>query len=338
MKTIVCQEPGKMELVETEAPAHPADDEVILQVKRIGICGTDIHAYNGNQPFFTYPRILGHELSGEVSEVGRAVSTVKKGDKVSVVPYMHCGNCVACRSGKTNCCTKMSVLGVHLDGGMREWIKVPASHAIPVHDLTWEEAAIVEPLSIGAHAVRRAAIQPGETVLVIGAGPIGLGVARFAKLQGANVIAMDMSIERLQFCQQWAESDHTVLASNQPAERILQVNNGEYPTIVFDATGHKGSMMYAFDLVSHGGKLVFVGLVKDQISFSDPDFHAKELTLMGSRNATIEDFQYVIRNMEQGKIDTVRFISETVPFAAAAERFGEIQGNRQLIKAVLSLD
>lgn len=338
MKTIVLQEPGKIELTETEAPSSLAEDEVLIQIKRIGICGTDIHAFNGNQPYFTYPRILGHELSGEVVEAGRVVTNVKKGERVTVIPYLHCGDCIACRSGKTNCCTKLKVLGVHIDGGMRELLKLPASHVLPVPQLGWEAAAIVEPLSIGAHAVSRAAIQPGETALVIGAGPIGLGVARFAKLQGAKVIVMDVSVERLEFCQTWAECDGIVLAGDQAGENLLRLNNQEYPTLVLDATGNKGSMMNAFNLVAHGGRLVFVGLVKDQISFSDPDFHARELTLMGSRNATRDDFARVIRWMEEGKVDAAGYISQTVPFAEAAERFADIQANRQLIKAVLSLD
>lgn len=339
MKTIVCQEPGKMELIETAAPAGPGEHEVLLNIKRIGICGTDIHAFGGNQPFFVYPRVLGHELSGEVVKVGAAVTNVKAGDRVSVIPYMHCGTCVSCRSGKTNCCTQMRVLGVHIDGGMRESIVVPATHVLPVPHLSWEEAAIVEPLCIGAHAVRRARIQAGETVLVIGAGPIGLGVARFAKLQGAKVIAMDMSEERLAFCQQWSECDEIVLASNEPKERILELNGHDLPTVVFDATGNKHSMTGAFDFVSHGGTLVYVGLVKEQIAFSDPDFHAKELTLMGSRNATLEDFEYVIGCMNEGKIDSSTYISEMIPFERFAKEHQElIQPNRGVIKSMITLE
>ena len=338
MRTIVCQKPGFMEMVEA-APATPGEHEVRVTIKRIGICGTDIHAYAGNQPFFAYPRVLGHELSGEVAETGRGVTTVKAGDKVTIIPYMHCGTCISCRSGKTNCCTQMRVLGVHIDGGMCESLVVPATHVLPVPRLSWEEAAIVEPLCIGAHAVRRARIQGQETVLVIGMGPIGLGVARFAKLQGAKVIAMDMSEERLAFCKQWEACDDTVLASDQPKERILQLNGQDLPTVVFDATGNKHSMSGAFDFVSHGGTLVYVGLVKDQIAFSDPDFHAKELTLMGSRNATREDFSYVIDCMNEGKIDSAAYISETIPFTRFAKEHEDLmKPNRGVIKSMITLD
>lgn len=339
MKTIVCQEPGKMELIDTAAPAAPGEHEVLVNIKRIGICGTDIHAFGGNQPFFVYPRVLGHELSGEIAQVGAAVTNVKAGDRVSIIPYMHCGTCISCRSGKTNCCTQMRVLGVHIDGGMRESIVVPATHVLPVPHLSWEEAAIVEPLCIGAHAVRRARIQSGETVLVIGAGPIGLGVARFAKLQGAKVIAMDMSEERLAFCQRWSGCDEIILASREPKERILERNGQDLPTVVFDATGNKHSMTGAFDFVAHGGTLVYVGLVKEQIAFSDPDFHAKELTLMGSRNATLEDFEYVIGCMNEGKIDSTAYISETIPFERFAKEHRELIGpNRGVIKSMITLE
>lgn len=328
-----------MALIDTEAPAAPAAHEVLLNIKRIGICGTDIHAFGGNQPFFAYPRVLGHELSGEVVQIGAEVTNVKAGDRVAVIPYMHCGICLPCRSGKTNCCTRMRVLGVHIDGGMRESIVVPASHVLPVPQLSWEEAAIVEPLSIGAHAVRRAGIQAGETILMIGAGPIGLGVARFAKLQGAKVIAMDMDEQRLAFCQKWTGCDEIVLASDRPKERILERNGQELPSVVFDATGNKHSMTGAFDYVAHGGTLVYVGLVKDQITFSDPDFHAKELTLMGSRNATQEDFQYVISCLNEGKIDSAAYISEMIPFERfAKEHVDLLKPNRGVIKSMITLE
>lgn len=163
-------------------------------------------------------------------------------------------------------------------------------------------SAMIEPLSIGAHGVNRADVQSGETVLVVGAGPIGLGVARFSKLKGAKVIVVDLSAERLEFCKEWSECDETIVVSPSIIDDILSVNDNEYPTIVFDATGNKKSMEQAFNYVNHGGKIVYVGLVKDTIEFVDPDFHAKEITLMGSRNATLKDFDFVIEQIRQGKI------------------------------------
>ncbi len=325
MKKIVRHEPKNMALVTVDEEFEVANDEVLIAIKHIGICGTDIHAYGGNQPFFDYPRVLGHELSGIAEEIGENVQGIQKGDQVTVIPYVHCGSCTACRQGRTNCCTSMQVIGVHKDGGMAEYLKVPQENVFKVNDLSLEAAATVEPLSIGAHAVRRADVQKEDTVLVIGAGPIGLGVARFTKLIGAKTILMDISEERLTFSQQWTEADATVKAGDNAVDELLALNHQELPTIVIDATGNKQSMEQAFTYVSHGGKLVYVGLVKDTISFSDPDFHSKELTLLGSRNATTEDFNHVIDCMAKGMIKegyiTNRIAFEEVPAFFAANDF-----------------
>ena len=277
MKTIICQQANEMAFVQTN-PEHALEsNEVLIAIKKIGICGTDIHAYGGKQPFFDYPRVLGHELSGLAEQVGSHVNHIQVGDQVAVIPYIHCNKCISCRQGKTNCCTQMQVLGVHRDGGMVEYLKVPADNVFVVNDIPLEEAAIIEPLSIGAHAVRRAEVSPQDTVLIIGTGPIGLGAARFAKLAGAKTIVMDLSEERLQFGKDWAGADQIVVAGENAAEELLKLNNDERPAIVLDATGNKHSMTNSFNYVSHGGKLVYVGLVKDTISFFDPDFHSKEL-------------------------------------------------------------
>ncbi|WP_099361242.1 zinc-binding alcohol dehydrogenase family protein [Fredinandcohnia onubensis] len=323
MRTVVCQDPGKMIMLKRNAPTSFGEKDILIRVKRIGICGTDLHAYGGNQPFFNYPRILGHELSGIVESIGENVQTLDIGDQVTVIPYMHCGECIACKNGKTNCCNKMQVIGVHIDGGMTEYLVLPESHVLKVNELSLNAAAIIEPLSIGAHAVRRAQIQKGESVLIIGAGPIGLGVARFAKLQGAKTIMMDISIERLAFAKEWTGCDQVLVAANDVdlVKELMNINDGYLPTIVMDATGNKQSMMNAFNYVSHGGKLIYVGLVKDQITFNDPDFHAKELTLMGSRNATIEDFQYVIDCMNQGNVDVDSYITRKIPFENVPDYF-----------------
>lgn len=335
MKTIICKEPHQMEITDVKRNLTVDKHEVVIAIKKIGICGTDIHAYGGNQPFFEYPRVLGHELSGIAEVVGESVTSIKKGDKLAVIPYIHCGECIACRTGKTNCCVDMQVIGVHRDGGMTEYLKVPAENVLVVNDLTLEDAAIIEPLSIGAHAVRRAAIQPDQTVMIIGAGPIGLGVARFAKLSGAKTIMMDLSKERLQFSKEWTDSDLTIQAGDAAYEELLKLNKGELPSVVIDATGNKHSMTKAFDYVAHGGKLVYVGLVKDIISFNNPDFHSKELTLLGSRNATIEDFAHVIECMSKGLVHN-GYITNRIDFEQVPSFFDE--GNFDTNKTLISLD
>jgi 2-desacetyl-2-hydroxyethyl bacteriochlorophyllide A dehydrogenase len=337
MKTIVCEQPGQFVMTDTAKP-EAAAGHAIIRIRRIGICGTDLHAYRGRQPFFNYPRILGHELSGEVESINHNVSGIKVGDFVSIIPYLHCGKCMVCRNGTTNCCTELKVLGVHIDGGMREYISVPVHLLIETNSISLDQAAIVECLSIGAHAVRRAAIREGENVLVIGSGPIGLSVMKYAKLAGARVIAMDMNEARLKFCKTWASTDETILVGNETREDILKVTQNDLPTVVFDATGNVNSMEAAFEYAAHGGKLVFVGLVKSDIRFSDPDFHKKELTLMSSRNATREDFDTVINSIVSGNVDTDSFITHSSSFDTMIDEFEKwLDPQTGVIKAIVKL-
>jgi 2-desacetyl-2-hydroxyethyl bacteriochlorophyllide A dehydrogenase len=337
MKSIVCVQPDEFKLVETEVPV-PQAGEARVRIKRIGICGTDLHAFKGNQPFFSYPRVLGHELSGIVEAIGANVSDFNVGDQVAVMPYLECGTCIACRNGKTNCCTNMLVLGVHIDGGMREFIAIPADHLLHTEGLTLDQSAILEPLSIGAHAVRRSELKQGEFVLVIGGGPIGLGVMALAKHRGAKVIAMDINEERLEIAKSWAGVDYTVNALNEPKESLVEITGGDFPTIVFDATGNTRSMTDAFQYVAHGGKLIYVGLVKTDISFSDPEFHKKEMTLMGSRNATREDFELVLQAVKSGAIDANRYITHRSRFDQMIDRFEAwLKPESKVVKAMVEL-
>ncbi|ASA24029.1 zinc-binding alcohol dehydrogenase family protein [Paenibacillus donghaensis] len=337
MKSIVCEQPGQLVLKELEEPVV-SEGSALVAIRRIGICGTDLHAYQGKQPFFSYPRILGHELAGTIEQIGGNDQGLKAGDQVSIIPYMHCGSCIACRNDKTNCCTDMQVFGVHIDGGMRERVTVPISHLIQTNGLSLEQSALLEPFSIGRHAVRRSELRAGEVVLVIGAGPIGLGVMVFAKQQGATVIAMDVNVERLAFCKQWAEADYTVHALQEPGAAIAALTGGDYPTVVYDATGNLHSMSSAFEYVGHGGKLVYVGLVREEITFNDPEFHKREMTLMGSRNATLEDFGQVMEAMKDGSLDVGAYITHRVPFTEMISRFDRwLLPEEKVIKAIVEL-
>lgn len=337
MKVISCEEPKRFTEKEEDIPKIK-QGEVLIKVKRIGICGTDIHAFYGNQPFFTYPRVLGHELSGEIVEVDMNDRELKAGDSVAIIPFLECGKCIACRQGKMNCCTNMKVFGVHIDGGMKEYIKLPIDHVLKVDGISFDKAAMIEPLSIGAHAVRRAKLEDNQFALVIGGGPIGLGVMKFAKLAGAKVIAMDIHEDRLQFCKDWAHADFTVNARKDPIEEISKITNGDFPEVVFDATGNKSSMMNAFQYVSHGGQLVYVGLVKDDITFNDPEFHKREMSLLGSRNATPEDFEYVISCVKNGDIDVNQMITKRLKLADIVTDFEEITNPvNNIIKAIIEV-
>ncbi len=337
MLGIVCEQIEHFKLVEVPEP-NLVDGEAIVRIKRVGICGTDLHAYKGNQPFFSYPRVLGHELAGFIEQINENGAGLAVGDQVSIIPYMHCGQCIACRNGKTNCCTSMKVLGVHIDGGMRELISVPITHIIRTNGLSLDQSAVLEPLSIGAHAVRRSGLLKGETALVIGGGPIGLGVMAFAKYAGAKVIAMDINDERLAFSRSWAQVDYTVNALHDAKDTLAELTNGDFPTVVFDATGNAKSMTEAFGLAAHGGTLVYVGLVKADIAFNDPEFHKRELTLMGSRNATKEDFDLVYEAVKSGSIDVGSYITHRSPFDGMIGVFESwLKPESKVIKAMVEL-
>ncbi|MBY0374966.1 MAG: zinc-binding alcohol dehydrogenase family protein [Bryobacteraceae bacterium] len=314
MKTIILNEPGRFTMTNTAEPDGPGPGEVLLGVRRVGICGTDLHAYRGKQPFFSYPRILGHELGVEVLAVGDAVSGVKPGDRCAVNPYLHCGECGACRLGKTNCCERLRVLGVHTDGGMREKIVLPAAHVYPSSKLTYSQLALVETLGIGCHAVGRAQPEPGEPALVIGAGPIGLTVLEFLRLAGAQCSLLELSASRRDFAAR-------MFPGLTLHETVESVKAADLPTLVFDCTGNPASMAGAFSLVANGGKLAFVGLFVGDVTFHDPEFHRREMTLLSSRNARPDEHRRILSLLEDAKIDTGAWISDEVAAEAMIDRF-----------------
>lgn len=338
MKGIVCEEVGKFTWREDLPDPVLEEGKAIIRIQRIGICGTDLHAYAGNQPFFNYPRILGHELAGIIEAIEENENGLKEGDQVSIIPYIHCGDCSACLRGKTNCCENMKVLGVHMDGGMSERVSVPVNHLIKTEGLTLDQSVMLEPLAIGAHAIRRSRLTEGETILVIGAGPIGLGIMALAHFSGAKVIAMDINEDRLAFCRSWGKVIHTVNARQGPKEKLHAITKGKSVNIVFDATGNAASMTDAFDLVGHGGSLIFVGLVKGKISFQDPHFHSREMTLMGSRNATLEDFHFVMKAISEGYIDVGRYITHRSTFEDMITHFDNwLRPESHVIKAIVEI-
>jgi len=304
MLSVVCRKPGELALEERPLPERKSD-EVLIGIRRIGICGTDYHIFEGLHPFLQYPRVMGHELSAEVLEAPKG-SKFAEGDPVIVIPYLVCGKCIACRRGKTNCCTTLQCLGVHCDGGMTERYTLPEKNLYPAQGLTLDQAAMVEFLAIGAHAVRRSQVIPGDRVLVVGTGPIGLGAALFARIAGGEVTLMDRVPAILDLAGGIAGISSRIVADENAPERIAEMTNGENFNVVFDATGSARAMEKSFDYAASGGSYVVVGVVKDRLSFSDPEFHRKELTLYASRNATREDFDTVVSAMRTGRIPTDR--------------------------------
>lgn len=323
MKAIRLEEPGRFAQVNLQpASAALQPDEALIRVHRIGVCGTDIHAFRGDQPFFTYPRILGHELGVEVLELGGQAEGIQAGQHCAVEPYLNCGTCIACRRGKPNCCVKLSVLGVHIDGGMRETLVVPIRKLHPSRNLTPDQLALVETLAIGCHAVDRAGLARGEFVLVIGAGPIGLGVMQFAVEAGARVIVLDINAQRLEFCRSRLRVPYTIDASRENGLEVLaEMTASDLPTAVFDATGNGRSMATAFEYPANGGRLVFVGLFQGAVTFNDPNFHRRELTILASRNARPDDFMRIISLIEAKRIDTSPWITHRAPLSNVLTEF-----------------
>ncbi|KGQ27094.1 zinc-binding alcohol dehydrogenase family protein [Gallibacterium anatis] len=333
MKALVCNKPFEFSYKQLSTPTIK-EDQVLLKVAAVGICGTDIHAFGGNQPFFSYPRILGHEASGIIADIGSKVSQWKVGQRVALIPYVSCGECDACRSGRTNCCEKISVIGVHEDGAFSEYLAAPARNILAIDDQVDDiTAALIEPFAISAHAVRRAEIKAGNDVLIVGAGPIGLGAAAIAAADGANVAIADTSAER----REHIKTQLKLPAFNPIDEKVENFFNGKLPLIVIDATGNQKAMNNDVNLIRHGGRIVFVGLFKGDFSIHDPDFHKKETTLLGSRNATPEDFEKVQSLMAQGKLSASMMLTHTFKFDQLAEVFEEqVVNNKALIKSVVT--
>jgi len=320
MKTLVCKNPGVLGYNNSERP-QLKKDHAIINIKRIGICGTDLHAFEGTQPFFNYPRILGHELAGELIEFDNAPG-FKQGETVSFIPYFNCGHCIACRNEKPNCCVTLQVCGVHKDGGMVEYLSVPSTSLLHGEGLSVDELALVEPFAVAAHGVGRAAIRPGEFVLVIGAGPIGLAATEFARIAGGKTIITDVNEQRLEFCKKNLKIDFVINAKDgKVKEQLMQITGGDMPTVVIDATGNLNAINNAFQLMGHGARYVLIGLQKGNISFSHPEFHKREATLMSSRNATRKDFEQVIACIKNASINPMAFITHRVQFDKVIEEF-----------------
>ncbi|ESQ92874.1 zinc-binding alcohol dehydrogenase family protein [Asticcacaulis benevestitus] len=333
MKAIVCDKPFSLGIEDRPAPVRKAG-EAMIRIRRVGLCGTDYHIFSGNQPFLAYPRIMGHELAGEVAEVDEG-SSLHIGQLVTINPYLPCGVCVACRKEKPNCCVNIKVLGVHIDGGMTEFICVPADAVIPVEGLSPDQAAMVEFLSVGAHAVRRGQVSKADRALVVGAGPIGVGVALFCKFAGAEVSLIDTSAERLAYARDKVGLEHVQQVGEDLDAFLTERSNGEYFDVVFDATGNGKAIEKGFAYVAHGGRYVLVSVVKDTISFSDPEFHKREATLLGSRNATREDFEYVISKLRSGAIPSEMLQTHNFDLMETPTRIKELIANQgSVLKAI----
>lgn len=341
MKAIQLQQPRSFRVIDIAEPAAPGPGEALLRVHQVGICGTDLGGYLGKMPFFSYPRIPGHELGVEVLAVGAGVANVKPGDRCSVEPYINCQQCYSCRRGFTNCCEQHKTLGVMCDGGLTDRIILPARKLHLAGRLTPDQCALVETLAIGCHAVDRSAAKAGETVLVIGAGPIGLSAIEFAKLSGARTVVMDISESRLAFVREKMGVPDTLIVRGDESDvkSLADLTGGQFADVVIDATGNNKSMVRAMEFAAFAGRVVYVGITQQNLEFPHAPFlHRRELTLMASRNALSRDFPRIISLIEDGRIDTVPWITHHADFAAVPAVFPNwVKPETGVIKAVVNV-
>jgi len=317
MKAIQLEAPKSFRRIDLPEPTAPGPDQALVRVHRVGICGTDISGYLGKMPFFSYPRVPGHELGVEIMAVGSNVTHLQPGDLCSVEPYMNCGRCYSCVKGAPNCCSNLKVLGVMMDGGMTERIVLPARKLHRANKLTPEQCALVEALAIGCHAANRGNPVVGENALIIGAGPIGLSVSEFSRLAGARTIMMDLSEARLDFARRQMRITDTILSTGDGSEveELRRLCGDDLPQLVIDATGSSKSMSQALNYCGFTGRLVYVGITQEEVSFPHaPVMHRRELTILASRNALPGDFTRIIKLIEEGKIDTRLWITHQANF------------------------
>lgn len=323
MRQIILEKPGSF-AERTVAQPSASGEEALVRIHRIGVCGTDLHAFAGRQPFFNYPRVLGHELAAEVLEIPTNARGIRIGNRCAIEPYVNCQTCHACLRGRYNCCERLQVLGVHRDGGMQQYLNVQVRLLHRSAKLTLDQLALVETLGIGAHAVQRAAPTGEDDALIVGAGPIGLAVLSFARLAAKRVRVLDLSPERRRFVEDLGVE-------------TLAAFDGELADVVFDATGNRESMQACFQYLAHGGRIVFVGLLPGEIAFDDPNFHRRETTLLASRNSC-GDFPRIIEAIEDGRLDTSPWITHRMALSEVPARFEQLKFATGLVKAMIDAD
>ncbi|MRR30406.1 zinc-binding alcohol dehydrogenase family protein [bacterium] len=342
MKALQLEKPQSWRCIDIPEPQPPGPGEALVRVQRVGICGTDLGGYLGKMPFFSYPRIPGHELGVEVLATGDGVSHIKAGDLCAVEPYLNCQQCYSCRRGFTNCCENHKTLGVMCDGGLTERILLPARKLHLASGLTPDQCALVETLAIGCHAVDRAEPKPGENVVIVGAGPIGLSALEFVKLAGARPIVMDISEGRLAFVRSMMAVPDTLLVRGDDSDLkdLSRLTNGQNADVVIDATGNNKSMVRALELAAFAGRVVFVGITQQNLDFPHAPFmHRRELTLLASRNAPSRDFGRIIRLIAEGRIDTHPWITHHAAFEDVPSVFPSwLKPETGVIKAVVTMD
>lgn len=316
-----------------EAPLLPG--HVRVRVRHVGLCGSDLNTFKGLNPLVELPRIPGHEIGGEIIETGEGVDVAyAKGKRVIVLPYTNCGQCSSCRKGRLNACRYNKTLGVQQHGGLAEQIVMPAEKLILNDTLAPRHLALVEPLSVGFHAVARGRVTAGETVAVLGCGMIGMGVLIGAVARGAKVIAIDPSAEKRELALHFGAT-HVLPSGEDVVEKVMQLTGDDGVDVAFEAVGLPVTFTQAVDLVSFAGRVVYVGYSKAPVIYQTQFFNLKELDIMGSRNATLADFEAVIAHLEKLGNDADRLISKVFAFDDAEQALPYWDGDRNVLKIII---
>lgn len=326
MKAIKLEKPYEIEEVETAMP-QPKAGEALIRVKSAGICGSDIGAYRGTNNLVTYPRIIGHEIAGEVLSIPENEKGIKAGDKVIVDPYLYCGHCYPCSIGRTNCCEDLHVLGVHVDGGMSEYFCHPADMLVKVpDDMDWKYIPMAEPLTIALHGLHRTQLKKGEHIAVIGAGTIGLMAALAALSYGAVPILLDIVPERLELAKKLGVSYVINSAKDSVEELILKYTGGRKAEVVMEASGANAAILMTLDLVSNAGRIALTGWPKNPTMFPTDLITKKEVDIRGSRTSAGE-FEEAVSMIYEKKIPMDQILTKVVSVDEAAQAVRDIEKN-----------
>ncbi|NPV07420.1 MAG: zinc-binding alcohol dehydrogenase family protein [Anaerolineae bacterium] len=338
MKAALLRGPRELELVEMDQP-YPGPGQVVVRVRAGGICGSDVHAYRGSSAFQVYPAIPGHEVAGEVTRLGADVTGLSPGDHVVLDPMLRCGQCYPCRVGRYNCCTRLQVMGVHTDGGFRQYLTVDQGQLHRISpEVPFETAALIEPLCIGGQSVSRGRVSAEDSVLILGAGTIGLAALLLARQEGARVASVDLIPDKLEVARSLG-ADLTINAADEDVARaVLDWTGGEGPTVVIEAVGTVRTTRAALDYVGSAGRVVIVGITTQEVPLPVPLLVRKELDVIASRNSR-EQFRRIIRLVESGQVDPRPLISHRFPFERVGAAFALIEEQPQATrKVVLTMD
>lgn len=334
MKAVWINEPYQIKVTEVKMP-EVKKGEALLRIRYCGVCGADVASYTGNQPFTTYPRIPGHEFSAEIVEIGENNRGLKAGDVVTANPYFNCGSCYSCRRGFVNCCVDNQTMGVQRDGSFCEYVAMPIERIIPGRGLSAKELALVEPFTISYHALHRAEVKAGDTVLIVGAGPIGLFALLTAKSMGTKVYMADVLEGRLQLAKELG-ADGVIHSGKQNVQKETErLTNGNGFDVCVEACGLSETFLTCIDCAAFAGNIILIGNGKKETTFLHSVLLKKELNVFGSRNSYTSDFEHVIELIAGGEVDVMKLVSDVYLMKRADEAFKALANNKGDLAKVL---